>query len=648
LSVLKGVSGVLEGASTVLEGAPAVLKEASLVQATVSPVLGAGCCVLTGDLKVLEKLVAQSIFKTTLFVAPQGKILAGSYMRCSILNMSWILVVVFGVAAILLAIKLLKLNRRVKELEPFAAIVPESEKKANVILNEARVKAEAAVAEANRRSEVKAAEANSKYNEIVREANVAIQAAREATEREVSSLREEANNALRDAKLEASQKRQEAKDYSEKLKAKVDEAYSAAQAYYNRILTDAANRAKAIAGDAYDALRRANELQATIDAMKNTIEGYGDRYLVPTYSILDELAEKFGFTEAGEQLRQARENTRRMCKTGQAAQCDYVETNRRETAIRFVLDAFNGKVDSILAKTKHDNIGTLKQAIVDAFNIVNNGGAAFRNARINQAYLDARLEELKWGVVVQELREQAKDEQRRLKEQMREEAKARKEFERAMKEAAKEEDTVRKAMEKARVEIAKATDEQRAKYEAKLAELQIRLTQAEEKNKRALSMAQQTRRGNVYIISNIGSFGENVYKIGMTRRLDPEDRVKELGDASVPFEFDVHAMITHDDAPTLEHELHRLFLLKQVNKVNPRKEFFRVDLAAIKDAVEKMGIKGHWTLEAKAAQYRETRVLEREMQADAQKEREWLESQSKFEARELRAMDENEEELESA
>ena len=112
--------------------------------------------------------------------------------------------------------------------------------------------------------------------------------------------------------------------------------------------------------------------------------------------------------------------------------------------------------------------------------------------------------------------------------------------------------------------------------------------EAEEKNQRALSMAQQTKRGNVYVISNIGSFGENVYKVGMTRRLEPMDRVRELGDASVPFPFDVHAIIESDDAPALENTLHKALALMQVNKVNPRKEFFRVSLSDIHEIKEKI------------------------------------------------------------
>ncbi|MFA0544491.1 GIY-YIG nuclease family protein, partial [Vibrio sp. 10N.222.52.B7] len=105
----------------------------------------------------------------------------------------------------------------------------------------------------------------------------------------------------------------------------------------------------------------------------------------------------------------------------------------------------------------------------------------------------------------------------------------------ARKEAEKEEKMLQKALEKARSELGQASEEQRAVFEAQLAELESKLQEAEEKGQRALSMAQQTRRGHVYVISNVGSFGEEVFKIGMTRRLEPMDRVKELGDASVPF-----------------------------------------------------------------------------------------------------------------
>lgn len=98
-------------------------------------------------------------------------------------------------------------------------------------------------------------------------------------------------------------------------------------------------------------------------------------------------------------------------------------------------------------------------------------------------------------------------------------------------------------------------------------------------------MAEQTKQGHVYIISNIGSFGENVYKIGMTRRLEPNDRVSELGSASVPFVFDIHAMIHTNNAPELEKRLHDRFDNYRLNMKNKRKEFFNVELSEIKKAV---------------------------------------------------------------
>jgi hypothetical protein len=309
-----------------------------------------------------------------------------------------------------------------------------------------------------------------------------------------------------------------------------------------------------------------------------------------------------------------------------------VETSRKETAIRFVTDAFNGKVDSILSRSKADNHGKLEQEIRDAYALVNHNGAAFRNARITEEYFAARLNELKWAATAHALKEQEREEQRQIREQIREEEKAHREFERAMRDAAKEEETLRKAMEKVQQQVAAASDAQRTAYEAKLAELEEKLKVAEEKNQRALSMAQQTRTGHVYVISNIGSFGEEVFKIGMTRRLEPAERIRELGDASVPFGFDIHAMIYSEDAPALEKTLHRHFLRQQVNKVNPRKEFFRLELTDLRHKIEGLGIvNAHWTMTAEATQYRETLKLEQQIKENPAIADEWMRQQMKFE-----------------
>lgn len=469
-------------------------------------------------------------------------------------------------------------------------------------------------------------------------------------QREISALREQLERlrpylVVEDAKAEAARIRLEAAREAEQIKAeakallnesreqarerveKANEKLETAGVQAQEIIAQAQRRVQEIAGDAYKALKHADHIKGVLDAMRNKIEGYGDRYLEPTYSLLDELADAYAFADAGRQLKLARQRSQLLVDQGRAATCGYVDPDRRKMAIAFVLDAFNGKVDSILSRVRSDNIGTLRQQIRDAFSLVNYNGAAFRDTRISQEYLEARLDELKWAVAVVALRDKEREEQRQIKARIREEERAQREFERAKREAEKEEAAVRKAMERMQGLIARASEEQRAKYESQLAELTARLQEAEAKSQRAKSMAQQTKSGHVYIVSNIGSFGENVYKIGMTRRLDPLDRVRELGDASVPFGFDVHAMIYADDAPKLERELHRKFLLNQVNKVNHRKEFFRVTITEIEETIEALGIQCAWTMAAQAAEYRESLSIEERIKSDPRARQQWLEHQ---------------------
>ena len=441
----------------------------------------------------------------------------------------------------------------------------------------------------------------------------------------------QAEQILATAKSSAEAEVKDANAYVKEKKAQVERELLASATESKNIIDAAQRRAEEVAGDAYTAMNKAKELTETALAMKNIIEGYGDQYIIPTYSLLDDLADYFGYAEAGQQLKATRDNTRLMVKNGLAASCDYAENSRRTTAIRFVTDAFNGKVDSILSRTKADNFGKLDQEIKDAFAVVNGNGSAFRGARINPEYLESRLAELKWACTANALKDKEREEQRQLREQIREEEKARREYERAMKDAAKEEEMLSKAMEKVQKQVAEASDAQRAEFEAKLGELEERLREAKEKNQRALSMAQQTRTGHVYVISNIGSFGEEVFKIGMTRRLEPHDRVRELSDASVPFAFDVHAMIFSEDAPTLEKTLHRHFLHQQINKVNPRKEFFKINLEAIREELTVLGIETHWTMAAEAREYRESLKIEKEISENPSIEEDWARHQMEYE-----------------
>lgn len=477
------------------------------------------------------------------------------------------------------------------------------------------------------------ADADAKAQELIKTAQAVMDKSTQdavaltaGAQQEASTLLTNANNEVNTITLEA---KQQAKTLKDEAKATLDSATVQAGT-----IVDAANkRAEEIAGSAYEAMKNASLYEQTVKAMKNLIEGYGDQYIVPGHSLLDDLAEEFGHTQAGEELKKARERSKLMIRNGTAATCDYVEQNRRETAINFVTDAFNGKVDSILSRVKNDNAGKLEQEIRDAFTLVNFNGKAFRDARVAEEYMNSRLEELKWAAIAQQIKLEDREEQRRIKEQIREEEKARREYERAMREAAKDEEMLHKAMEKAQKQMEQASAEQKAKYELQLQELTEKLKQAEERNQRALSMAQQTKRGHVYIISNIGSFGEHVYKIGLTRRLEPQDRIRELGDSSVPFEFDVHALIFSEDAPALERQLHRHFVMKQMNKVNYRKEFFEVDLQHIREEVEKLGLAGtvKWTMTAAAQEYHETLAIEKAISEDPKKREAWIMRQLELE-----------------
>ena len=428
---------------------------------------------------------------------------------------------------------------------------------------------------------------------------------------EATSLRAEAETLIEAARVAVKEERTQALRRATDLRQQADQILDRATRSAARIVEDAHRNAEKIAGDAYTALRDKEKLEQAAAAIRNIINGYGDRYVVPTHGLIDDLGADYEHTEAGKMLLSAREQSKRMVEEGATAACDYAETDRREMAIRFVIDAFNGRVDSLLSEAEDENYGTLEQRIRDAFSIVNLNGQAFRNARILPAYLDARLAELKWTVTTFELRKKEREEQRRIKEQIREEEKVRREQERAIREAEEEKAKIQQAIAKAQSEAAQANFLDRAEFEQQLAVLKQKLTEAEAKGQRVKALAELTKQGNVYVISNVGSFGENTFKIGMTRRQEPMDRVWELSDASVPFDFDVHAMIGTLDAPALEYALHTAFDEFRINKVNYRKEFFRVSLDRIRSVIEERKLEVSFTMLAEAREYRETLALEK-------------------------------------
>lgn len=205
---------------------------------------------------------------------------------------------------------------------------------------------------------------------------------------------------------------------------------------------------------------------------------------------------------------------------------------------------------------------------------------------ITEVYKNNRIRELTLAYEYAQKKQQEKEEQREIKAKMREEAKLQKEIEEARKKLEKEQTHYLNALAKINHQLSGASESEKEELISKKLELEEKIEDTEKAIKDVDYREANKRAGYVYIISNIGAFGENVYKIGMTRRLDPMERVYELGDASVPFNFDVHAMIFSDDAPKLENALHKAFEDRKLNMVNQRREFFNVTLDEIKKVVK--------------------------------------------------------------
>lgn len=319
-----------------------------------------------------------------------------------------------------------------------------------------------------------------------------------------------------------------------------------------------------------------------------------------------------------------KEGTAAICKTNWTVDGSLAKGKASTTRfIKLILRAFNGEADSLIAKVKWNNVNQIKERLNKSFITLNKLGES-QTVEITQYYFELKMKELILEYEYQTKKQQEKEELRALQEELREEEKAKREYEKAQKEAEKEEAYYLKILEKVKKDFEEKNGNPE-ELQNKISELERELEDARLKKERALSMAQQTKRGHVYIISNIGSFGENVFKIGMTRRLEPMDRIRELGDASVPFKFDVHALIYSDEARTLEYELHKAFAEKALNLFNFRKEFFNVTLEEIENKIKELGFSAEFTSEPEAMEYKETIAIKNKFDIEKE-ERDTLES----------------------
>jgi hypothetical protein len=321
-------------------------------------------------------------------------------------------------------------------------------------------------------------------------------------------------------------------------------------------------------------------------------------------------------------LEKLRDRERQLIRDGRAAFCPKrwtVGNSEREGARmvklneKLFLRAFNGECDAAVANVSWNNVTKMEERIRKSFEAINKLGEVL-SVSLTQEYLKLKLDELRLTHEHEQKRYQEREEQRRTREEQREEERARQEIEKAREEAETEEAMFQRALEKARLEAAKATGAQLEKLTERISSFESKLDEARQKKERAISRAEFTKSGFVYVISNIGSFGENIYKIGMTRRVDPHERVMELGGASVPFPFDTHAILYSTDAPELEAGLHQLFADRRLNLVNPRREFYRdVAIDEVEAFVRSKGLSAQFVKQPEAREYRET-LAKREAQ----------------------------------
>lgn len=251
---------------------------------------------------------------------------------------------------------------------------------------------------------------------------------------------------------------------------------------------------------------------------------------------------------------------------------------------KLLLRAFNGECDEIVSKVKYSNFDASLKRITTSRDAISNLGKIMGIA-ISSRYYELKISELTLAFEYQQKLQEEKEAQRAAREAMREEQKLQREIAEARRCAEKEQNHYYNELKRIEKQISAASDDELAALLEKKNTIETQLSHIDKSLKDIDYREANARAGYVYIISNLGSFGENVYKIGMTRRLDPMERIDELGDASVPFGFDVHAMIFSDDAPGLEAALHKAFENKKLNMVNTRREFFAVTLEEIEEVV---------------------------------------------------------------
>ncbi len=336
-----------------------------------------------------------------------------------------------------------------------------------------------------------------------------------------------------------------------------------------------------------------NRLNEKINQVKSQLVVMNDAILFQDFALYEPRYDFCNSEECKEKLQNIRDQQKQLIKNGYAVSGDKTWTvngsqsqgNKMVADMqKLLLRAFNSECDEVISKVKYNNIEASEKKIRTSCDAISKLGKMMHIV-ITAPYFDLKIQELYLAFEYQQKKQEEKEALKEARAEMREAAKLQKEIEEQRKKIEKEQTHYQAAYQNVLKQLEESPDN--TDLLDKKAEIEKNLTEIEKAIKDIDYREANQRAGYVYVISNIGAFGENVYKIGMTRRLDPQDRIDELGDASVPFNFDVHAMIFSDDAPALESALHRAFESKKVNMINHRREFFNVTLDEIKEVVYK-------------------------------------------------------------
>lgn len=337
-----------------------------------------------------------------------------------------------------------------------------------------------------------------------------------------------------------------------------------------------------------------NELNSNIKDLKKDIITFSDDILVQDFGLYEP---RYSFINADAykaELTNIRNKQKAMIKDGSAVSgsIDWQVNGSAAQGRKMIKDmqklllrAFNSECDEIINKVKYNNYDTSVKKMERSFNAIAKLGITM-SISITSNYYDLKIQELQLALEYQIQKQREKEEKAELRAQQREEARLQKELKEQRKNIDKERKHYEQALSNINKQISSSSDENIEELNKKKEEIIQSLSDIDTKIKDIDYREANQKAGYVYIISNIGSFGEGIYKIGMTRRLNPQERVDELGDASVPFKFDVHAMIFSEDAPALEAKLHRAFEDRKLNLVNQRREFFKVSLDEIKEVIK--------------------------------------------------------------